>query len=295
MKRAPIITSILMCSVVATMAMAGCSGTGISAPSLSAISPQHVYVGDFKNPGSITMFLAPLVTGAASTGSLVGANAPASACFDASGTMYVPNFFGHTIQAFTQPITSGKSPAFQLADPNLPEDCAVELATGRLFVATASSGIDVYSAPITSSSTILFTITTGGGRGLSFDAAGNLYSANGAHIEKFTPPYSAGSTSVTFGTPNGDHGLAFDSSGRLFVASGHGFDVYLPPFNLLSFSVADPDGFATEFLAVDRNNNVYVADDSGVVYMYASPQNSSAVPGAQVSVSSTLPGIAVGP
>jgi hypothetical protein len=284
-------TASLWLAVVAALSMTGCNGGTLS----PGVLTQHVYVGDFNNPGTITIFLAPIATGQTSTGSLAGANAPASPCFDASGTMYVPNFFASKIQAFAQPITNGKSPAFQLSDPNQPEACAVEAASGRLFVAQGSCGIDVYSAPITSSSTLLFTITTGCGRGVAFDASGNLYSANGTNIEKFTPPYSALSTSTTFGTSNRDHGLAIDSNGRLIVASGNGFDVYLPPFNLKSFSVDDGDAVGTEYLAIDRSNNVYVTNTNSVIYMFTQPQNGSATPVGHVSVSGGLPGIAVGP
>ncbi len=73
--------------------------------------------------------------------------------------------------------------------------------------------------------TTFASMTLDGPQGLAFDAAGNLYVANGANntISKVTPA-GAISTFVSSGLSDPE-GLAFDAAGNLYAANDYAFSV----------------------------------------------------------------------
>ena len=97
--------------------------------------------------------------------------------------------------------------------------------------------------------------------GLAFDAAGNLYVANGLNgtVSEVTP---AGVVS-TFATGlNGPYGLVFDTAGNLYVAntSGNSLSEVTPAGVVSTFA----SGFAAPVgLAIDATGNLYLANASG--------------------------------
>jgi sugar lactone lactonase YvrE len=164
--------------------------------------------------------------------------------------------------------------------------------------------INVFSAPITSSSTVSFSIINGftDTRGLTFDSSGNLWinAINGANpiIAKYTPPFSSGSTpSLSFVSSGNIHGIAFDTAGNLYATGTSGVDVYAPPFSAATTKSFTMAASGPNYLKFDRSGNLYVTDSLGHLLVFTPPFSGSSVPAVTVPLpgSPGLPGVAIGP
>src|ERR1700674_5792269 len=98
--------------------------------------------------------------------------------------LYVSNDGGSGLmQIFAPPFSATSTPVVSFQDGTSTDidDVAFD-ASGRTYLGNfGQSTVDVYAPPLTNASTATFSITTTGSpEGIDIDAAGNLYSAEGA-------------------------------------------------------------------------------------------------------------------
>lgn len=157
---------------------------------------------------NVNIFNTPLsgTTTASSSVTDPSLTATRGVAFDGSGNLYVSNDAGSgsTLSVFAPPYTGAAKAVTTLVSTIAYRKIAV--SGNRLFVGDVgtASQIDVYSLPLSSSSTPAFSITSvDRPEALSFDGGGNLYVGNlGGTVMVFAPPFSASSTpSVTFTPP----------------------------------------------------------------------------------------------
>jgi hypothetical protein len=151
---------------------------------------------------------------------------------DSNGNAYVANG-SSSFQVLASPYTGTP---FSVTTTGTPLSMLV--AGNTLFVGEQSpGGIDVFTLPVTASSTPVETISSGqvGVSGLALDASGNLWvadydnNASYGSISEFTKPFSsAESPAVTIDLPVSGfssytpYGIAFDPSGNLYVCDEYG-------------------------------------------------------------------------
>lgn len=122
---------------------------------------------------------------------------------DSSNNLYVTNAgpTGSTISVFASPYTSAPTVTPVVAAAYR----KIAITSTQLFVCNVGlgtiGGIDVYTLPLTASSTPAFTISNvNGPEAVALDSQGNLYvgNVNDSTVRVFAPPFSASSTpSVT--------------------------------------------------------------------------------------------------
>ena len=154
--------------------------------------------------------------------------------FDASNNAYFCNYSTTgTVSAFAPPYTG--APA---AVVGLTSGCAGLTVSGSMLFVGESADVDIFSLPMTSSSTPIATLSNGISdvNRSAIDASGNLWVSNyngglsrKGSIEEFTKPFSTGEApAVTINMPVGTStsydtwGIAFDSSGNLYVTNSFG-------------------------------------------------------------------------
>lgn len=211
-----------------------------------------------------TYVVTTLAGAAGQTGSSDGSgtaalfDAPAGLAIDGSGTIYVADYYGHTIRKITSTgvVTTLAGTA------------------GQVGAADGNGALARFSNP----------------SGLAIDSAGNLYVAdtNNSTIRKIT---SAGSVSTYAGDPlqsgasdgaiatalfQNPYGLAFDTSGVLYVSEGAQTVRKITSAGIVSTvagafgldGYVDGAGAAARFrdplgIAIDAGGSIYIADRAG--------------------------------
>ncbi len=196
-----------------------------------------------------------------------GLSTPYGVAFDASNNLYFANRGASTLTMLAPPYTGSPT---TVNTSSVPFGLTVSGTT--LFVGE-STAVDVFSLPLTASSTPIATLSSG----ISYvhrsavDASGNLWVANesgGASnegsVEEFTKPFTTGETpTVTISMPAGggsiSHvpwGIAFDAAGNLYVTNVNGG---AGQGGLLEFSPPITSA-STPTVAIESSNLSFVAD-----------------------------------
>ncbi len=174
----------------------------------------------------------PPYTGAPTTLSN-GLSSPYGVAFDASNNLYFANSGASTLTMLAPPYTGAPT---TVSISSVAYGLTVSGTT--LFVGK-SAAVDIFSLPLTASSTPIATLSSGisGVHRSAVDASGNLWVANdtgGASyegsIEEFTKPFTTGEApAVTILMPVGGgsssynpFGIAFDAAGNLYVTNTSG-------------------------------------------------------------------------
>jgi hypothetical protein len=109
---------------------------------------------------------------------------------------------------------------------------------------------------------------------LTFDAAGNLFVADGHSVSKFT----ADGTKSTFATGLKEPlGLSFDSKGNLFVSDAGGNSIY--KLTLEGKKSTFASGISSRGMAFDRSGNLFVSHDDSIFKFTAEGVKSTFVSG----------------
>ena len=162
------------------------------------------------------------------TGINNGLNGPSGVAFDASNNVYFGNN-ATTVSMIAPPYNGSATTVNTLQIP-----LSLTISGNTLFVGE-NTNIDVFSLPLTSSSTPIASLNSGvfNPYRTTVDASGNLWVANESggsqnkgSIEEFTKPFSSAETpAVTIAWPVGGTstsyspwGIAFDSAGNLYVS-----------------------------------------------------------------------------
>jgi len=262
------IRKITPAGVVSTLAGSNngyADGTGTAAQfsSLSGVTVDasgNVYVGDMSNnkirkitPAGVVSTLAGSSAGYADgTGTAAQFNYPVGVAVDASGNVYVADYYNHKIRKIT--------PAGEVS--------TLAGSTGGYADGTGTAAEFFYPA------------------GVAVDASGNLYVADYGNdkIRKITP---TGIVSTFAGSNNGyadgtgiaaqfslPAGVAVDASGNLYVADTHNHKIRrITPAGVVTTLAGSTDGYAdgtgiaAQFsfptgVVVDASGNMYVADQS---------------------------------
>lgn len=218
------------------------------------------------------------------------------------------------IEVFTQPIINGAVPAFTLATAGSANNVALDSAGDAVVAESYARGcpfcmfgyIEVFAAPITSSSTVSFTLNGGYATvSVAFNSNDNLWAEladyeasqpNG--IQGYASPLRKGHEpikSFRLGHNYGPTGLAFDSGGNMYVPTRAGVAVYQPhPWRkTVTMKASVNEGY----LAFDAAGNLYVTTDSRKLLEFSPPFSASSTP----IVTLDLPhgrgvaGVAIGP
>ncbi len=153
------------------------------------------HVDKFTHPFSNSSSASQVITSSALTGAY-------GVALDAAQNLYVANSgLTSDMLVFAPPYTGAP-----IATPGAVGSAYRKLAVGgtQVFVCSVLPGVgrvDVYSLPITATSTPAFTITNGINlpEAVALDAAGNLYVGNlaSAAVTVYSPPFSASSAPTT--------------------------------------------------------------------------------------------------
>ncbi len=177
--------------------------------------------------GNASLYTAPY--SAAPTALPNGTSSSSGVATDASGNLYFAVSAAKTVVMLAPPYTG---PAITVSTNSYPAGLAI--AGSTLFVGE-STDVDVFSLPLTATSSPAATISSGvnGANRLAIDPSGNLWVANynggptsKGSIEEFTKPFSTGEApAVTINMPVGTStsydtwGIAFDATGNLYVTN----------------------------------------------------------------------------
>ncbi len=168
--------------------------------------------------------------------------------FDASGNVYFGGATMPTVTMIAPPYNSAPMP---VGTSGVPIELTV---SGNTLLVGESTNVDIFSLPLSGSSTPSATLTSGvdAAYGTVLDASGNLWIANfqggtsgNGSIEEFTKPFITGeSPTVTINLPVGGTstsynpwGIAFDPAGNLYVTTTSGGSTaggvleFSPPFS----------------------------------------------------------------
>ena len=212
-------------------------------------------------------------------------NNPPDVAVDASGNVYVTDYFNNRVQKFTSAgiyITQWGSPGSGIGQFNGPHGIAVD-SSGNVYVAEEGGNrVQVF----TSAGTYLSqfgSFGSGNGQfdhaeGIVVDASGNVYVTDrfNNRVEKFT---NTGRYLTQWGVNGSANSLSFvalDASGNVYVADGdnglgpplHGGGHRIVKFTATGTFVTQWGSFGTgkgQFfnpygVAIDASGNVYVAD-----------------------------------
>lgn len=139
-----------------------------------------------------------------------GFNTPTGIAFDASGNLYVADFYTYKITKVTPALAQSNFATVN----GTPQQIAFD-ASGNLWL--AGSGIIQEIEKITPAGAITTYTASGSPYGIAIDAAGNVFysESNSGNIKKRTAAGVTTTFATGFSQPNG---LAFDKSGNLLVA-----------------------------------------------------------------------------
>jgi uncharacterized protein (TIGR02145 family) len=197
---------------------------GATTPSLIAIdASNNLYVTNFSNSTISKITPAGTVTQAWAT--LAANTYPYGIAIDASGNLYTANRGPKTISKIT-PSGDGSSGTVIQTWANLGGDEAYTLAidaTGIVYVPYVSRNRIAKITPNGATGTVntaWVTLASGANPfSISFDAAGNLYSANSNNtISKITPAGVVTQAWATLAASSNPQFMVFDPSGNLYVS-----------------------------------------------------------------------------
>jgi hypothetical protein len=224
-------------------------------------------------------------------GLMIGCNSTSTSNPPPPQRLYVSDdLLGH-IFIYTLPASASSTPIATIA--NAGAGAMTFDAMGRLFVRHAATSVDVFTPPLTSSSTPAFSLTFGTTvRDVAFDAGGNLFAIESvcSCIEVMNAPITSSSTvaySFPSGASTGPFGDGFDPSGNLFVAGGNVVE-FSPPFS----SGSTPHfTFGTIFTNrsanADSAGNIYISDGpaDGKIDVYTPPFSNASTPSFAITAS----------
>lgn len=314
--------------------VAGCGGGGTAIQTISPPPPphsppppptSHIYIWDAVNPSvanggqTIYAYTLPITTKSAKVASIADGGSQNVLAFDATHRLFVTQ--NQSVEVFTQSIADGATSAsFNLkTSEDNPQDIKIGPA-GDVFVAGTNlvscrlcfantAGIDVFTAPVTSSSTVAFHIAVGGRAGgwtrpvgMALDRGGNLWAGDGhdATMFEYAPPFSSTSVpTLQFPIDFNPSDLAFDSAGNMYAA-GPGIVVYTPPFTsstTKAFTISLTE--TAHYLAFDSAGNLYVTTGNGTdakLLVFSPPFSGASVPAVTLVLpGSSAMGVAIGP
>jgi hypothetical protein len=153
---------------------------------------------------------------------------------------------------------------------------------------TTTGGIARYTLPLTSTSTIDFTIALPLDFDVAFDASGNLITDDSSgHLAIFTPPLTATSTSVAAfknGTATAGGQVVITPAGTLIAsAQTTALNVFTPPFSNASVPTSSITNAAIAIglgVALDASANLYVSNPASAgstLLMFPPPYASATV------------------
>lgn len=227
------------------------NGNGVKAPYAFAFdASQHLFVANAM--GTVTEYAKPYTGMPLATVSNGSVDA-LDLALDSNANLYI-GWYSGALYVVGPPYT-GSATSISLASvPN------VLLVSGSTLYVGESSGLEIFSLPITASSTPVASFTSFSGvTGLLLDKSGRLFvstvyggSQDSGQIMIFAPPFHSGDSPVTTisQTYSGLYqagAIAFDAAGNLYVttlAGGSGtggLQMYAPPFtdaSMPAFSVA---------------------------------------------------------
>jgi len=181
-----------------------------------------------------SLYLSPFSASATPASLTSGLSTPYGVAFDASNNLYFGNYSTSSVTMLAPPYTTATP--VTVGTTSYPYSLTISGST--LFVGEGSN-VDVFTLPLTGSSTPTAKISSGINSvyRMAVDASGNLWVANDSggvnskgSIEEFTTPFSTGeSPSVTISMPVGGGStsyepwnIAFDSAGNLYVTNSSG-------------------------------------------------------------------------
>lgn len=171
------------------------------------------------------------------------------------------------------------SPVISLADTSLLGG-PIGIAVNKSYVATshASGSVNVYSQPVSASSTPSATFGAAAAGFMTFDASGDLWAASqSTSVVEYVPPFTNSTVEATWITSGVTkaYGIAFDASGNLYVSnsdSSAAILVFAPPYTSAPAKYVVPNtNVSLHGLAV-AGSNLLVADTrNNVIYVYNLP------------------------
>jgi len=209
----------------------------------------HAYVSTFN--ATIQRYDVPMYPTSAPSAT-VSVSSPGLMAEDQTGTLYVvqsSNFAGgdHVVALTTSFGFTSSSTLFTLQVPKgtghseAPSAAAVAIdRAGNLYVSNPSDpSINVYSAPVTGSSTIAYRISSSFDipGATCFDPTGDLFVADGPRIVMIPQPYVTSPRTSFALTLYSATSVACDSAGNIYVGGGTAhdkIDVYQPPYSASS-------------------------------------------------------------
>ena len=229
-------------------------GLATLADSVALDNANHVFVlDDGPGPPIVQEYNRPITSASTpfATITLTGSTDCTFIATDTSGNLWVSCLVPAEVYVINGPFTTAgpysKSPDATLSTTGLagPHDIAFN-AAGNLFV-ESGGGIFVWTSLTNGSAKSGSLNMAGGGLGLAFDAAGNLYAADSTNgsLVRWNAPVPTTGTAVspdivdpvanTGFTPFGVTGVTVDASGNLYVGeSGLATDIRV--FNSTTFS-----------------------------------------------------------
>ena len=311
------------CLLLGLSLLADCGGGGTAIQSFGSPPPHsppppssHLYVWDSAAGGQqwLYTYALPITTTSTPLVKVADGGSLNVMAFDPT-THHLFVTQNQSVSVFTPPI-DGSNSVFDLATTEAnPQDVKIDSA-GDAFVSGTNltncsrfgcsanrAEIVVFSAPVTSLSTVNFQIGVGhedGGWtrpvGIALDTIGNLWASTDATMFEYTPPFSGTSApTLRFATGFNPSDLAFDSAGNMYAA-GLGVAVYMPPFTASTtkaFTIMPTEG--AHYLAFDAMGNLYVTTDTKLL-VFSPPFRGTSAPVVTLTLPGTFAaGIAIGP
>jgi hypothetical protein len=285
----------LVLGLASALTLAACSSSS-STPSTPPAGPQRVYTSIKNTPGTIHIYALPLTNSSVSTSSFAGFGTPTGMCVDGQHRLYVVNNGPDSIAVYNQPITSGATPAFTLSGFGGVDihDCAID-ASSNLYVADDNGSLWVFKGPVSSSSTVDHSITTGISSpfGVAVDATGDVFASNTSNVTEYSSFGSGNGLLATFGSILNNWGLHVGPDGNLYVANGTAngeIDVYKPPFSNAStpdHSLTIPGAPVVLYMAFDNSGNMYISGNTTTSLLWELAPPYTGAPVATVTVDGT--------
>jgi hypothetical protein len=311
-----------ICASVAVLA--GCNNRGSNAvpqlngttllPTLNLISASakaRLYISGGRG---IRVYKLPITAKSAPVATLkTGKGEPMGMDFDPTDRLFVANL-SNIIQVFTQPIINGAVPSFTLATTGSATGVTLDLAGGAVVGESYKRGcpfcifgyIEVFAAPITSSSKVSFTL--GGGYAtvsVMFNRNGNLWTELAPYCDsafryntmnEYSSPLHHKHANKKFIVECQDvhpTGLAFDSAGNMYLPTDGGVQVRQAGSwrKLFTIKALVSGGY----LAFDTSGNLYVTTDNRKLLKFSPPFSGSSRPVVTLALPHSPAGVAIGP
>ena len=286
--------------------LAGCGG-GMGGSRSSA--SEHLYVGDNATPGEVLQFTLPLTNSsiAGVTLSNSATNNIVGLAVDSSGNLATGDSAGH-LTIYNAPIGNSSTASASFlngrAGSTTGSDQLFFTSAGDLYAATAGPSFNIFSHPLSSSSTpsnIINDKTLNLTAGAAFDSGGNLIISNagtGSSNLVVCAPLPAGLTpNVTFVTPavaGATYRHLAISGNQLFVASTGGAISQIDVYNLPLSSTSTPAFSMTNVkvpstVAFDSGGKLYVGNAGDhTIRVFQPPFSASSTPSVTLTLSSTF-------